>query len=165
MTPSGLQAVTISFPCPGGMALTRPMCSPLSGLPRGRPYDGLFALNFASPQAVIGGTSLLKPRSPHSRHVPPPPFVGLRLHIPDRSCGSNGRLAVGEGAALPLPSPRPCPRPPCRWPFCANKADEKASTATTTIKLINRFRNLNPLPLLLDGAFIERLGPRVFARP
>ena len=64
----------------------RPMCSSVrsaaAGDPSSRPYEGLYELNLASPQGVIGGTSLLNPRSPP-----------VRTQIPDKSRGLNRALA------------------------------------------------------------------------
>src|SRR6185295_5822814 len=76
-TPGGLQSPTNEFPCAGGTALTRPISSPFRGAPRGRPYDGLLALNLFRPSGVIAGTLGLMPRSPS------------RCQTPVRSLGSN----------------------------------------------------------------------------
>src|SRR6266850_3023651 len=119
-TPGGLQSPTSELPCAGGTARTRPICSPLSGAPNGRPYEGLFALNIFRPSGVISGTTGLIPRSPP------------RCQTPVRSCASN------------------CPETALALDVvvCARPIEEKEAIArSATTKLLSRFRILNLLYL------------------
>src|SRR5207244_12963474 len=93
---------------------------------------GLFASNIFWPRGVKGGTLLPKPRSPHSRQVPPPPYpLELRLQIPARSFALNGRLSGAGAAACP-------PRPPRFWATITREKIKRATKAT--IRITKRFR-------------------------
>src|SRR5262249_47867835 len=103
-------------------------CAAASGVPKFRPYEGLFASNIFWPRGVKGGTSLPYPRSPQSRHVPPPPYppgLPFRVQKPARSCLSYG-LPAFFGSAAEMPR---CPPPPCP----SNAADRSSPTHTPTL--------------------------------
>src|SRR4029078_3913467 len=99
--PSGSQNIIGSLP--SGLFLASTPARP-----------GMFASYFAFPAGVIGGALLLLKKFPPNRQ------------IPDKSCGSKGRFAVGDGTAVLAP-----------W---ACEAGEKASTVNKTATEANSVR-------------------------
>src|SRR5262249_12447647 len=89
------------------------------------------------------GTSFPKPRSPQSRHVPPPPYppgLPFRVQNPARSCLSYVLFAFfGSAAGIPR-----CPPP------CANKTADITRPPHRTMAACSQFVFIAAPPRLLE---------------